>query len=236
MTLNANAQSASFGEMVTLFQLDCTSIPGGSVLHFTSSVFNDEAIVFNAQAYTPVDITAEGFEYSGQAAFPTPILKLSNVTKLGSALVLTYDDLIGAQLTRIRTLKQYLDDGATPDPSQIFTPDVYVVEQKMRHTRTSIEWKLSASIDQQGAKLPSYDLARDYCSREYRRYNAVTEETDYSTATCRYSGAYLDENGDVTLDPALDVPCPKTLTGCKDRFGANAPLPFKGCPGLGRFR
>ena len=228
-------QTASPGSLVTLFELDYTNVTGGSVLYFTSTAYSNEALRWNGNEYTPVEIEAEGFEYSSQSAFPTPTLRLSNVTQFASSLVIANDDLIGAKVRRIRTFSQYLDNGATPDPLQIFSPDVYNIEQKVKHTRTMVEWKLSAAVDQQGVKIPSYQLVRDYCSHVYRHYDPATATTSYKKATCPYSGAYYTFGNTSTTDPSLDS-CPKTLEGCKTRFGANSPLPFKGCPGLGRFR
>lgn len=235
MSLRADLQKSFPGELITLFQLDCSKIEAGPVLFFTPSSMNNGPILFGGNSYTPVDIEAEGFEWTGQGAFPTPILRLSNVTQAATALVNTYQDLIGAEVRRIRTLSQYLDNGATPDSGQIFAMDVFKVEQKTLHNRTLIEWKLSAAVDQQGSRLPSEVLIRDYCTRMYRLPNG-SGGFDYSEASCRYSGSnYFDSENNPTANPALDR-CSKTLEGCKARFGQNSPLPFKGCPGMGRTR
>lgn len=237
MTILASDVQRSYpGQLVTLFQLDCTNLANGTILYFTPTTSSaGEAILFNGITYTPVDIEATGFEWTGSSAFPTPTLRLSNVDRLASALVIAYEDLIGATLTRIRTFSQYLDDGDTPDPLQIFPPDVYQVEQKTMHTRKQIEWKLSAAVDQQGMKIPSFPLVRDYCNHVYRKYDAVNDVMKYERATCPYSGDYYDSSNIVTDDPRADM-CPKTLGGCRARFGENTPLPFKGLPGLGRFK
>ena len=234
MTIERDVQQAFPGRLITLFQLDCTNIPDGSILYVTPTTSSDVAVTFGGITYTPIDIEATGFEWSGSSAFPNPTLRMSNVTQLASALVISYGDLIGATVTRIRTFDQYLDDGATPDPLQMFQPDVYQVEQKTKHTRTSIEWKLSASIDQQGVMIPGFPLVRDYCNHVFRFYDAANDVMKYERATCPYTGPYFDISNNSTTNPAQDA-CPKTLTGCRARFGTD-PLPFKGVPGLGRFR
>lgn len=235
MTLALDLQSAYVGQLITLFQLDCTKFADGSILYFTPTAESSTPIVFGGITYTPVEIKADGFEYNGQGAFPTPTLALSNVGQLASALVLAYDDLIGATVTRLRTLRPYLDDGTTPDPLQIFTPDVYVVEQKTLHTNVEIEWKLSASVDQQDIMIPASNLLRDYCERIFRRWDPITNAFNYNHATCRYSGAMYKLDNSSTITGSLDA-CPKTITGCKVRFGATASLQFKGCPGIGLLR
>lgn len=234
-------QRPYIGELVTLYQLDCTKI-GGEVYYFTATAETGGVteVVFDGITYTAVEIDADGFEYNGQGAFPTPTLRLSNVTSFASSLVIANEDLLGATLVRIRTLKRFLDSGDSPDPLQIFAPDVYTVEQKTVHNRRMIEWKLSASIDQQGLEIPSRKLVRDYCDNTYRVWDPVNGTFNYNHATCPYNestngGKMFTLTNEETLDPTLDG-CPKTLPACQIRFGENAPLPFKGCPGLGRFR
>jgi len=235
--ISSDIQKASPGELITLFQLDCSSFSDeAGTLYFTPSALTTSEIVFDGKTYTPIDIEAEGFEWSGNSAFPNPKLRITNVHLLASALVITYQDLIGAEVRRIRTFRQYLDNGATPDPDQIFDIDVFKVEQKTIHNQTMIEWKLSTAIDQENALLPSEQLVRDYCTRLYRRNIPNSTSFDYSKVTCRYAGAAMfTRTNTVTTNPALDV-CAKTLNACKLRFGAENPLPFKGCPGLGRMR
>lgn len=234
MALLQDVQTSHFGDLITLFQVDCSIFASGTTLYFTPTAYIGTPVLWNGNLYTPIDIMAEGFEYNAKGAFPTPVLRMSNVTNLASSLVIAYNDLVGAKVTRIRTLKQYLDNGATPDPTQIFTPDVYVVEQKVTHNKKMIEWKLSAAIDQEGATLPNFILVRDYCSRVYRRWDAVKGEFRYESATCPYAGAAMyDLNNNTTTDPTVDV-CSKNLPACKLRFGATNPLPYKGIPSLGR--
>lgn len=238
--LTADLQRSYVGELVTLYQLDCTNFPSGTILYFTATADGNADVIFNGVTYTAVEIEADGFQYNTNGAFPTPTLRLSNVTNYASSLVIANQDLIGAKLIRIRTLRQYLDDGSAADPQQIFAPDVYFVEQKTKHTRTSIEWKLSSAVDQQGTELPNFVLVRDFCSRVYRTYDSINAVFNYNHATCPYNdsinaGAMFDVTNVSTVNPTLDR-CPKTLPGCKVRFGVHGDLPFKGLPGLGRYR
>lgn len=235
MTISRDIQKPFVGQLVTLFELDCTHLPNGLILYFTSSAYSSSEIRWNGKVYTPIEIEAEGFEMDSQSAFPTPKLRLTNVTSLATSLVVSYGDMIGSQVRRIRTFAQYLDDGDTPDPTAIFMPDVYVIEQKTSHTNVSIEWKLSVILDQQGIQIPSFQLVRDYCSHVFRYYDPIDEVMKYERATCPYTGSYYTIDNVATSDPLLDR-CPKTLEGCKKRFGARNNLPYKGCPGLARFR
>lgn len=233
MTLVRDLQGDFVGQLITLFSIDCTKFDDGTILYFCSTSEATTGVTFNGITYTPIPIEATGFEYNGQGSLPTPTLKVSNVGKVASALVILFDGLLGATVTRLRTLRQYLDDGSTPDPMQYFAPDVYQIEQKTKHDNTSIEWKLSAAMDQQGVKIPGFNLVNDYCSRIYRVWDPVAGALNYNRATCRYSGAMFDINNVSTVVGAEDA-CPKTITGCKVRFGATNPLQFSGCPGLAK--
>ena len=85
-------QSFAPGELIELCILDSTVL-GGPVFYFTSSANGDDPIQFDGITYTPIDIEAVGFEWNGQGSLPTPIIKISNVTKAASAAVITYGDL-----------------------------------------------------------------------------------------------------------------------------------------------
>jgi len=145
--------------------------------------------------------------------------------------VLTYQDLVGAKITRKRTLAKYLDavnfeGGVNPtaDPSAEFADDVYYVDRKSRETRDVVEFELAASFDLEGVTLPRRQIVQNVCPWRYRG----TE--------CGYTGTvYLDANDQAVGSSSLDV-CGKRLSSCKARFGQNAELPFGGFPAAGLIR
>jgi lambda family phage minor tail protein L len=218
------------GEMVVLFELDCSFV-GGPVYHFTSTAYSTEAIVFDGVTYVPIDVEADGFECSGQGSLPTPKIRLSNANQVVNSAVITYSDLIGATFTRIRTFKQFLDDGDTPNPAAVMPLDIYKIERKVNQNKVFIEWELSASIDQAGKKLPGRQVLKDACTHIYRRY--VDGDFDYSKATCPYVDTnYFTRIDEDTTNPALDQ-CGKRLTSCRLRFGEHGKLPTRSFPGIG---
>jgi lambda family phage minor tail protein L len=167
----------------------------------------------------------------GAAEVPRPRLRVANVTGTITALVLTYQDLVGAKITRKRTLAKYLDavnfeGGVNPtaDPSAEFADDVYYVYRKSRETRDVVEFELAASFDLEGVTLPRRQIVQNVCPWRYRG------------SACGYTGtAYLDANDQVVGSSSLDV-CGKRLSSCKARFGQNAELPFGGFPAAGLIR
>lgn len=230
-TLEMQVQRLEMDALVEMFQLDATGL-GGDIYYFTASSNDYDVVVFDGIEYTPVEIEASGFEWSGKGAWPTPHIKINNNNLVMTALVITYQDLLGAYLTRIRTFRQFLDDGDTPDPTQIFPLDIYRVERKVSQNKNFIEWELSAAVDQQGRMIPGRQVLRDACTHIYRSY--VNGAFDYTKASCPYTGtALFDVNDNSTLDPRKDI-CGKRLSSCKARFGQTATLPTRAFPGVRR--
>lgn len=245
------AQDLSTDSLVTLFELDASQFTNGGVYRFTSSTYEPGKVVWNGAIFDPIDIEAEGFEWSGQGALPTPKVRVSNVNNVFSGLVFQTDGLVGAKLTRVRTFRTFLDDGPTPDPNAILNKDIYRVERMLTRNKMQVEWELAAVIDQEGQQLPGRMAVRDYCSHTYRRWDPETGAFDYTGVTCPYvgqanqgDGRYFDENGNEVSDPSQDR-CSKLIgTGCRRRFAhtsgepaqgyAHGVLPFRGFPGLSR--
>ena len=73
-------------------------------------------VVFNSQEYVRLPIAADGFEYSNTGTLPRPTLTVSNLDGTMTILLALVNattagnDLGGAEVRRIRTLKKYLDD------------------------------------------------------------------------------------------------------------------------------
>lgn len=94
-------------------------------------------VVFNSQEYVRLPIAADGFEYSNTGTLPRPTLTVSNLDGTMTILLALVNattagnDLGGAEVRRIRTLKKYLDDinfrfddtGITQDGNTLITQD-----------------------------------------------------------------------------------------------------------------
>jgi len=232
--LSETIQSPAPGELVTMFQLDTSSI-GGPIQHFCPANENNAGVTFNGVYYTPADVSYSGFEMTGTGGQATPKLKLANTNGVFQAMVNTFGDLVGCSLIRIRTFAQYLDGAAEADPTAFFGPDIFRVERKTSENPIFIEWELSSSLDNQGAMIPKRMVIRDTCTWRYRSWNVSKSAFDYSKAQCPYTGAILNDMDQTTTDPTQDG-CGRTVNSCKLRFGASNPLPFGGFPGVARFQ
>jgi|MDSZ01.2.fsa_nt_gb phage-related protein len=109
--------------VIELFELRLDSSLHGSsdVYRFHAGMSRNDRnqdvnVVFNGAEYTRLPIKAEGFEYTSTGTLPRPTLTVSNMDSTMTVLLALVNettagnDLGGAEVRRIRTLKKYLDD------------------------------------------------------------------------------------------------------------------------------
>lgn len=217
--------------IVSMFELDARKF-GEGILRFSSTSVGGLPIWFNGYEYTQLPIQAEGFSWSGSGTLPRPTLSLAAPDLSFLSLVINADDLVGCPITRIRTYRKYLDDGASPNSEAMFPPDHYVIERKTSQKRTQLQFELSAKMDQQGKMIPARQVLRDACTHRFRYW--ANGQWNYDGVTCPYSAPPMfEKNGQSTSDPTK-ARCGKRLSDCKAHFGEAAVLPFYGFPGVGR--
>lgn len=208
----SDIQGLTPGGIWTGFVLDATGIAGGSVSRFypgTDGAGGD--VVWQGNTYTAFPVKAEGFEITAKGTLPRPTLTISNIGGVIGLLVRDLEDLVGAIVTRKRTLIQYLDGEPGADPTQEFEDDVYLVERKVSEDKEQIVFELASAMDVHGLRLPARLIQATVCG-----WN--------DAAICTYSvGGVCDK----TIEGAA---------GCKFHWGADADLPFGGMPGAARIR
>jgi len=107
-------QKPNVDNIIELFQLELnTKMHGISqtyYFHNGVSSNNDANLIFNNIEYVRMPIEASGFEYNGKQ-LPRPTLKISNILGTITTILLTLPQgLEGAKVTRIRTLRQFIDN------------------------------------------------------------------------------------------------------------------------------
>lgn len=217
------------GAFVELFVLDATAL-GGLIYRFHAGT-NELAqpVVWQGETFQPFPVTASGFDFNGQS-LPRPTLTASNVNGTLGALLYAYGDLVGATVTRKRTLVRYLDAvnfaGGNPDadPLSQFQDDVFFIEQKTAEDNVSITWELSSSADLQGTMLPRRQIIADVCTWAYRG------------PECGWTGETYFTAADVATAVEGEDQCGKRLASCRCRFGPGAEIPFGGFPACGKNR
>jgi lambda family phage minor tail protein L len=214
-------------EVVDLFTLDITLLlPAGStdqaIYRFCNwSQVNGADVVYDGNTYTALPLQASGFELNTSGQLERPSITFANVGLAITGLTNTYSDLVGATVTRIRTLTTYLDGQPDADPDAYWGPDEWVVEQKTSENKLAVTFQLSVPFDLEGRSLPGRRLLREQCQWVYR-----------SNIGCHYTGtSYWDANDNPVATLANDA-CGKRLSSCRLRFGTTSRLPFGGFPGL----
>ena len=190
-------------------------------------------IVWNGETYQRVPVKAEGFEYKNTGTLPRPTLTVDNTTSLITALLLLVNattvgnDLAGAEVRRIRTLKKFLDaanfsgGNSDADPYAAFPEERWFIDRKAAENRNIVSFELASKFDVAGQKLPKRQCVANICQWEYR------------SSECGYTGSnFFDVNDNAAASLAQDR-CGKRLSSCKLRFGENDPLPFGSFPSVG---
>lgn len=107
--ITSEIQKLEPSAIIELFELDATAF-GGDLLRFHAGTNGvRQNLVWQGNTYTAFPVQASGFDMSGNGQLPRPKLQVANVTGAITLLVLTYDDLLGAKVTRKRTMAKYLD-------------------------------------------------------------------------------------------------------------------------------
>jgi lambda family phage minor tail protein L len=226
MSIESEIQKLEPSAIIELFELDATSL-GGDVVRFHAGT-NElrQNVVWNGNTYTRYPVEATGFDFTGDGTIPRPKLRVSNALSAISALLLTYNDLLGAKVTRKRTLAKFLDAvnftggvNASADPTAAFPDDIFVIDRKTTENRELVEFELTTSFDLAGVQLPRRQIVQNVCAWKYRG------------AECSYAGTNYFTAADVATVVASQDVCGKRISSCKARFGDSAELPFGGFPG-----
>ena len=184
-------------------------------------------ITWNSNDYVRLPVQAEGFEYTNGGTLPRPTLSVANLDGAITALLLGVNlttpgnDLTGAKVKRIRTLKKFLDGESAADPYATFPIEEWFIDRKATESRDVVSFELASKFDLSNKELPNRQVVANICQWQYR------------SSECSYTGSnYFDVNNNSVGTLAQDA-CGKRLSSCKKRFGENGELPFGSFPGAG---
>ncbi|NID06659.1 phage minor tail protein L [Luteibacter jiangsuensis] len=229
MTIFADIQTLEPGAWVELFEIDARPITNGGagdILRFHGYT-QVGPIIWQGLTYEPWPIATQGFKIDPDQP-PVPTLAVGNVNGRITALCLAFQDLVGARLTRHRTLGKYLDavnfpgGNPTADPEQEVAPELWFIERRSAEDSTQVTFELSSPMDFGGRQLPRRQIIANVCS-----WLAIG---GYRGPYCGYTGPAVAKADDTpTDDPVLDM-CSGRLVGCGLRFGPDAELPYGSFP------
>jgi len=207
--------------VVQLFEL--TGYNNADIFRFT----NELTCTWQGNVYQQIPCQVEGFEYTTSGTLPRPKITVSNIDYVVTQLIQDYNELIGAKLTRKRTLAKYLDGQPFADNTQQFNDDIWFVDRKVGENDESIQWELVSSLDLEGLRLPKRVVISNICG--------WLLSSGYRGADCGYTGAPVATKNDVaTSDPLLDK-CGGRIASCKLRWGVNGELPIGSFPAASRY-
>ena len=103
------AQKLNVSPLIELIEIDGTNQGVPSILYFHNFSSLYEPIIFNGVTYQPFPIQVTGMEFKISGELPRPSLRIANIISSITALVLGYNDMVGAKVTRRRTHLRYLD-------------------------------------------------------------------------------------------------------------------------------
>ena len=191
MTIEADLQQGWHDAIVELIDLDLSPITSdpADIFYFTNQLKPDDTkIQWKGNVYEPIPIAAAGYEKSTTGQIAQPTLTVANVLSTFTQVINELDDLVGAKVTRRRTLGKYLDGEPNADPLQEFPIDVFYIERKTQETSMVISWQLASVLDLEGLKLPRRIITQNYCQWRYRG------------SECGFTGPALYGNNDRYID------------------------------------
>lgn len=225
MTIEIDVKKQAVPALIDLYILDLNPIGIGEVYYFYPDTTPEAtALVYLGQTYSPWPVEITGFSRKGDGAETRPSAKISNYGGAITALLQEREDLIGASLTRRRTLKTYVDANL----AQYFD-ELYFIEQKTSENPLEVSFDLANAMDFLDKKLPGRIAIANACPWRYRS----TANGSGCGWPATNPAKWFDADGNPVTTLAEDN-CGHRLSDCKLRFGANNPLDFGGFPSLGR--
>ena len=159
--------------IIELFQLTLDATLHGSTdtyyWHNGCNAAVSGNVVWNGNTYIRLPIKADGFEYTNTGTLPRPTLTVSNLDGAITTLLLLVNattsgnDLGGATVKRIRTLKKYLDGEAGADPHAKFPDEIWYVDRKASESRDAVSFELASKFDLAGVMIPKRQIIANLC-------------------------------------------------------------------------
>ena len=158
MSFNESIKQTYIGDLIELWDIDATAL-GGSFLRLSPHIFAQTE--WRGNFYTPFPIEFSIAEKAIDRAPPRGTLRVSKVNRTVFLQALQYGDLIGANVTRWRTLTKYLDGQPEEDPNAHFPIEQYEIIQKSVFSLERIEFVLASVFDTPNIKIPKRQILRD---------------------------------------------------------------------------
>ena len=145
------------------------------LFHAGNNIKDKNDLIWQANTYSKMPVTSDGYLYSGKGKLPRPTITFSNLFGVITALMqlvnktTPFSDLQGAKVTRRRTLSRFLDavnfpssinPYGTPDPSAELPQEIYFIERKVTESRDIVQFELVRTFDLIGIGAPKKLVTR----------------------------------------------------------------------------
>lgn len=159
MTIEAQLQEHSVNNIVELFEVDLTPIGGVDVLRFSAHI--ETATLWKGNTYQPLPLEVSNVNRSMEGAPPRLKFRVSNINRALMSEVITLGDMVGAEVTRWKTLAMFLDGEPTADPNQHWPVETYTVIQMEELSRDTITFTVGTELDRPTRKIPRRQVLRE---------------------------------------------------------------------------
>lgn len=180
----------------------------------------EKMITFRGEEYGPRPFGITGINMTSDGQAGKINLSVSNIDSQVSALIRSYDGMVGATVNIwITTANLLQEDGTVNDGD--YRKLKYFIERPKSVTPQIAEFELSSPYDMSGIMIPARNVTSvcHWAARGWYR----------SGNGCTYNGnRYYNKDNEQVSDPSLDF-CAGTVRACKLRFGENDQLDHGGC-------
>jgi lambda family phage minor tail protein L len=168
MTTAQDIHLSSPGAIIELYMLDASSVGQGVFYFSPHSNEKGTGVVWAGNTYAGIPVVGDGWTKSTNGSAPRPTITVDNTQRAMQVAVIAAGDLVGCPLTRTRVFARYLDaanfyaGNAAADTTQILSTDKFLINRKISHNNTAIQWELCWNIDKPGVRLPRRQVLRDF--------------------------------------------------------------------------
>lgn len=164
MSIKQELNKQYVGDIIELYELDLNPMGQAEILRVTPH--SESTVVWQGNSYVPFPVSMEYSERSSASAPSRVKLVASTASTLLTSLMLQHGDLVGARVTKWRTLAMYLDSQPTADPNQHWPVERYTIIQRESLNYEGVAWVLGNWLDTPNLILPARQTLRDVASNK----------------------------------------------------------------------
>lgn len=155
--------------ILDLYPIDSTIDNNMRYVRFCNwTVADGQPVYYGADEYIPLPFQSSGWQMKGNGVPPNPSITVGNIGLEWSGLINTWEDLIGAKITRRRVLARYLSTTAGATRTDHWPDEIWFIQQKESENKLAVTFRLASAFDLDGIQLPRRRTLRYTCPWAYR--------------------------------------------------------------------